>query len=128
MYGLHLCLSAVDAPPPDEFLAGTEVFSPEVDRAAAALEVPRESRIRGHCMGPGQFSEVVLVPIVTTLAHTKPSSRRRADHRLHEIGSLFACERSPPDERVPCHERDRVADGCRRAHALTTSLAASRHQ
>lgn len=53
---------------------------------------------------------------------------RRADHRLHEIGSLFARERSLPDERVPCHERDRVADGCRRAHARTTSLAASRHQ
>jgi len=54
--------------------------------------------------------------------------RRRADHHLHEIGSLFAGERSLPYERVPCHERDRVADGCRRAHALTTSLAASRHQ
>ena len=54
--------------------------------------------------------------------------RRRADHHLHEIGSLFARERSLPYERVPCHERDRVADGCRRAHALTTSLAASRHQ
>jgi hypothetical protein len=37
---LHLCLSAVDAQPPDEFLVGTEVFSPEADGAAAAVEVP----------------------------------------------------------------------------------------
>ena len=67
--------------------------------------------------GRGRSTEAVLVPIVTTLAHTEALFRRRADHHLHEIGSLFARERSLPYDE--CHVTNEIAwpTAARRAHA-----------
>jgi hypothetical protein len=60
-------------------------------------------RETAECMAADGRQKPCLCPSSDARSH-EVLFRRRPDHHLHEIGSLFACERSLPDERVPCYE------------------------